>query len=62
MLTDERLGQVGTQLAQRVGVELPITAQVHDILFAGKDPQRALRDLMLRTPKPEFWSRTRGVS
>ena len=57
-----RTTRAAIELAQRVGVELPIAAQVHEILFAGKDPQVALRDLMLRTPKPEFWSRTRGVS
>jgi glycerol-3-phosphate dehydrogenase (NAD(P)+) len=57
-----RTTRAAIELSQRVGVELPIAAQVHAILFAGKDPQVALRDLMLRTPKPEFWSRTRGVS
>ena len=54
--------QAAFELARHLGVELPITDQVHDILFAGKDPVRALRDLMLRSPKPEFWSQTRGDS
>lgn len=35
------------------GVEMPITAQVHDVLFAGKDPQQAIRELMRREPAPE---------
>jgi len=50
------------QLARAHGVEMPITAQVHDILFEGKDPRLALRDLMLRAPKAETWSKARGVS
>jgi glycerol-3-phosphate dehydrogenase (NAD(P)+) len=44
------------QLAERHRVEMPITAQVHAILFAGKDPRQAIRDLMLRAPRPETWS------
>ena len=40
-------------LAGREGVEMPITAAVADVLFAGKDPRRAIADLMTRTPKAE---------
>ncbi len=40
-------------LARRHGVELPIIEQVHAVLFRGRSPQRALRDLMLRSGKPE---------
>jgi glycerol-3-phosphate dehydrogenase (NAD(P)+) len=40
-------------LGQRVGVDLPITEQVHAILFEGKDPERALRDLLARPPRSE---------
>jgi len=36
------------------GVELPITAQVHAILFEGKDAREAVTELMTRTPAPEI--------
>jgi len=42
-------------LAERHGVELPITAQVAAILFEGKEPKRAVADLMERTLKAEQW-------
>jgi glycerol-3-phosphate dehydrogenase (NAD(P)+) len=40
-------------LAQRLGVDMPITREVHDVLFEGKDPRAAALDLMLRDPKDE---------
>lgn len=40
-------------LAQRAGVDMPITAQVHDVLFAGKDPRMALEDLLSRLTRNE---------
>ncbi|MBM4041339.1 MAG: NAD(P)-dependent glycerol-3-phosphate dehydrogenase [Planctomycetes bacterium] len=40
-------------LARRHGVEMPITAQVYQVLFRGKDPRLALRDLMQRAAKGE---------
>jgi len=40
-------------LGRRHRVELPIIEQVHAILFRGRSPQRALRDLMSRTGKSE---------
>jgi len=42
-------------LARKYGVEMPITAEVHRILFENKDPKLALYDLMTRSPKPEVW-------
>ena len=42
------------ELADSRGVEMPITAQVHAVLFEGKDPQEAIRDLMTRDPAPEI--------
>jgi glycerol-3-phosphate dehydrogenase (NAD(P)+) len=42
-------------LGQRAGVELPICEQVHQILFDGKAPTRAVEDLMERTLKMEQW-------
>jgi glycerol-3-phosphate dehydrogenase (NAD(P)+) len=40
--------------ARRRGVEMPITAEVHAILFEGKAPRAAVTDLMLRPPKVEW--------
>jgi glycerol-3-phosphate dehydrogenase (NAD(P)+) len=42
-------------LAQREGIEMPIVAEVHSVLFEGRSPEDAVRNLMLRDPKPEFW-------
>lgn len=41
-------------LAARHQVEMPITAQVHALLFEGKSPRRAISDLMERDLKPEL--------
>jgi len=43
------------RLAQKFGVEMPITAQVYEILFKGKNPKEATFDLMMRKAKPETW-------
>lgn len=40
-------------LAGRHGVEMPISNEVHKVLFEEKDPRRAVEDLMLREPKME---------
>ena len=40
-------------LARKLGVEMPITEQVYQVLFRGKEPLRAVTDLMLRQAKPE---------
>jgi glycerol-3-phosphate dehydrogenase (NAD(P)+) len=40
-------------LARRAGVEMPIADEVRRVLFEGKDPRRAVSDLMLRAPKEE---------
>jgi glycerol-3-phosphate dehydrogenase (NAD(P)+) len=42
------------QLAQKMGVDMPITSEVYHILYQGKDPREAVRDLMTRTPKGEL--------
>jgi glycerol-3-phosphate dehydrogenase (NAD(P)+) len=39
--------------AQRMGIEMPITAEVYRVLYEGKDPRTAVNDLMLRSPKKE---------
>jgi len=46
------------QLAQRENVEMPICEQVFSVLYRGKDPKIAFRDLMSRELKDEY--KTRG--
>jgi glycerol-3-phosphate dehydrogenase (NAD(P)+) len=40
-------------LAQRLGVEMPIVEQMHAVLYGGKKPAEAVRDLMQRSLKSE---------
>lgn len=40
-------------LAKKHGVEMPITAAVHQLLYEGKSPKDAVAELMEREPKPE---------
>lgn len=42
------------QLAQRHRVEVPITREVHAIIYEGKSPKQGVRDLLSREAKPEF--------
>ena len=42
-------------LALKAGIEMPIVAQVHAVLFEGRSAKDALELLMLRVPKPEQW-------
>lgn len=46
--------QAVAEQAGRLGVELPITAQLHAILFEGLDPRQAVRELMLRPFRAEL--------
>ncbi len=48
-----RTTQSTWQLAQREGIEMPITDQVHKVLFEGVDPVKATTDLMTRRLKIE---------
>ena len=41
------------QLAAKVGVDMPITQAVHDVLFAGKSAAEAIANLMERPPRAE---------
>jgi glycerol-3-phosphate dehydrogenase (NAD(P)+) len=43
------------QLAQAYGVDMPITREVHQVLFEGKSPEQGVRDLMKRELKKENW-------
>ena len=40
-------------LASQMGVDMPITHELHQVLFEGKNPREAVVDLMTRTPKDE---------
>jgi glycerol-3-phosphate dehydrogenase (NAD(P)+) len=40
-------------LAARLGIEMPIVEQMQQVLYAGKKPADAVRDLMQRSLKPE---------
>jgi len=42
-------------LAQKLGVDMPITEAVYCILFKGKLPLEAVSDLMTRSAKQEDW-------
>ncbi len=39
--------------SQRIGLDLPITAEVYRVLYEGKDPRTAVQDLMTREAKSE---------
>ena len=43
------------ELAQREEIEMPIVAEVYAVLFEDRPPEEAVRNLMLRDPKPELW-------
>jgi glycerol-3-phosphate dehydrogenase (NAD(P)+) len=42
-------------LAERAGIEMPIVAEVHAVLFEGRTAADALENLMMREPKAELW-------
>ncbi len=44
------------RLAERAGVELPITAKVAEVLFEDKDPRQGIAELMERALKSEEWT------
>jgi glycerol-3-phosphate dehydrogenase (NAD(P)+) len=41
------------ELAEKLGVEMPIAREVRAVCFEGKDPRRAVVDLMTRPPRAE---------
>src|SRR5450755_1224881 len=49
-----RTTSVAIQLAERHGVEMPITAEMHAVLNQGRTPDEAIRRLMGRVPRGEF--------
>lgn len=42
-------------MSKNYNVEMPITEQIHQILFDYKDPMKAMFDLMSRSSKSEVW-------
>ncbi|UCF40835.1 MAG: NAD(P)-dependent glycerol-3-phosphate dehydrogenase [Gemmatimonadota bacterium] len=50
-----RTARAAVELAERTGTELPIAVEVANILFNGKRPAQAVRDLMERELKAEHW-------
>ena len=42
------------ELSKKVGVDMPITTQVYQILYEGKNPKEAVKELMSREPKAEL--------
>jgi glycerol-3-phosphate dehydrogenase (NAD(P)+) len=47
-------------LAERLGIEMPIAQTLRAVLDGRLNPQEAIRQLMLRTPKEEWWVGTAG--
>jgi glycerol-3-phosphate dehydrogenase (NAD(P)+) len=48
-----RTAKSAWELAQAHGVEMPITETVYRVLYEGRDPREAARDLMARQLRPE---------
>ena len=42
------------ELAEEHGVDMPISREIHAVLFDDKDPLEAVRDLMTRQQKDEI--------
>ncbi len=49
-----RTTRAACRLAEKHGIEMPITRQVFEVLFEGKSPQQGVSDLMLRGKKHEM--------
>ena len=45
--------QAAKELAEELGVPVPITEEVNAVVHEGKSPRQAVMDLMSRAPKPE---------
>lgn len=48
-----RTAQAAHKLAQKYSVEMPITEKIYSVIYEGKDPVAAIRELMTRKPKSE---------
>jgi glycerol-3-phosphate dehydrogenase (NAD(P)+) len=45
--------------AAKMGVDMPITGEIYRVLYEGKSPASAVRDLMLREPTSETKAHSR---
>ena len=43
------------RLAEQLGIEMPIAQTIREVLHGNLNPRDAIRELMLRTPKDEWW-------
>lgn len=50
--------KAGLELSRKYQVEMPIIEQVNRVLFEGKDPAEAVKELMIRDKKIESWDST----
>ena len=41
------------ELAKKLKLDMPITAEIYRVLYEKKDPRKAVHDLMTRSPKEE---------
>ncbi len=48
-----RTAKVAHELAQKMGVDMPIINEIYSVLYENKDPKQSARDLMLRDLKAE---------
>jgi len=48
-----RATRAAREMAERAGVEMPIIDQLYEVLFTGKSPQDAIRELMERAARTE---------
>jgi glycerol-3-phosphate dehydrogenase (NAD(P)+) len=49
-----RTAKSAYDLGRKVGVEMPITAEVYRVLYEAKSPMQAVSDLLARANRPEF--------
>jgi glycerol-3-phosphate dehydrogenase (NAD(P)+) len=49
-----RTAKSAYDLGRKCGVDMPITAEVYQVLYAGKSPKQAVLDLLARANRPEF--------
>jgi glycerol-3-phosphate dehydrogenase (NAD(P)+) len=42
------------RLAEELGLECPLTREIHEVLYGGKSPKDSLHDLMAREPQEEW--------
>lgn len=47
--------QSAMELSLKLGIEMPITEQVYNVIYHRKNPKEAAKELMNRTLKPEFY-------